>query len=96
MQEQHSCASLHAEPQGCSALLIEPESDPYAGAELEIEDEYRRKLAALRRLPKRDRAAALRNARESRQLALRLLHERLARARQARRVLRLMQRPRPG
>ena len=96
MQEQHGFVSLHAEPEWRSALPIEPESDPYAGAELEIEDEFRRQCAALRRLPKRDRAAALRNARESRQLALRLLQERRAQARQARRALHLMQRPRPG
>lgn len=49
----------------------------------EIELEFRRKVAGLRRLPKRERAAALRAAREWYALALQALRERKAGKRHA-------------
>lgn len=48
---------------------------------LAIEQEFGRKTAALRRLGPRDRAAALRAAREQRQIALALLREKRRRER---------------
>lgn len=49
-----------------------------------IEQEFGRRLAGLRRLPRRERAAALRAAREWRVLALKALRERKAGERYAR------------
>jgi hypothetical protein len=65
------------------------------GAELDIEHEFRRKLAALRRLPRQDRSHALRAARDSRQLALKALHEKRAWDRLARKWLRRLRVPEP-
>jgi hypothetical protein len=54
------------------------ESEDDDAAAREIEAIFRRKLMGLRRLPKRERAAALRAAREERQLALHALRQRRA------------------
>lgn len=61
-----------------------------------IDREYRHKLWALRFLPRRDRPAAFRAAREWRQLALRALREKRAIARYARKLLRRLRRPMRG
>jgi hypothetical protein len=61
------------------------ESDPLDdsdAAEIEIEAEFRRKLMGLRRLRRRERAQALRVAREWRSFALNALRERRLRERQ--------------
>jgi hypothetical protein len=49
-----------------------------------IEEEFRRKLAGLRRLPREARAHALRAAQADRQMAVRLLRDRRDRARRSR------------
>jgi hypothetical protein len=53
----------------------------------EIEDEFRRRLLALRRMRPHERAAALRAAREWRSLGLKALRDRRARDRRARAAL---------
>jgi len=66
------------------------------GAELEIEDEFRRKLAGLRRLPRHERPHALRAAKDTRLHALRILREKRAWARRAQRTLRRLKRLQPA
>jgi hypothetical protein len=56
-------------------------------AEAEIEAMFKRRLMGLRRLPRYQRAGALRAAREWRQLALKALRERRATDRHARHML---------
>ena len=65
------------------------------GAERHIEETFRRKLSALRRLPPCERAAALRRARDDRDLDLRCLRDRRHRARIAQRKLRRERAPEP-
>jgi len=65
------------------SLSATPYVDEDAGAEATIEEEFGRKLIGLRRLPKRERAQALRSARETRCLALKALSEKRATARRA-------------
>jgi len=62
----------------------------------EIEAEFRRKIAGLRRLPRQQRAAAVRAAREWFLVALSALREKRARDRHARHMLRRQQRRSPG
>jgi len=61
--------------------------DELDGAGDGIEEEYRRRLAGLRRLPRRERSAALKAAREERMAALKQLRERRAIDRHARYML---------
>jgi hypothetical protein len=61
-------------------------------AEMDIENEFRRKLMGLRRLRRRERAQALRAAREWRSFALNALREKRLRERQARYMLEHMKR----
>jgi len=63
--------------------------------EIEIEFQFRRRLAGLRRMSRYDRPHALRAAREWRQFALKALREKRAAARYARRMLRRLQTPEP-
>jgi len=77
-----------------SALAVQPEEE--LGAELAIEEEFKRRLFGLCRLPKHDRPHALRAARYWRALALRALRERRAELRHARRWLRARQSPKPA
>ena len=64
--------------------------------ELDIEAEFKRKIAGLRRLPRRERSAALRAARTARQLALRGLRDKRARMRHAENMRRRLQKAEPG
>lgn len=66
------------------------------GAEREIEGEFRRKLAGLRRLPRHERHHALRAAKDTRLHALRILREKRAWARHAQRALRRLQKLQPA
>jgi hypothetical protein len=59
-------------------------ADDSEAAVIEIEAEFRRKLMGLRRLRRRERALALRAAREWRSFALNALRERRLRDRHAR------------
>ena len=61
------------------------------GAVREITELYRRRLAGLRRMPRYQRAHALRAAREWRRQALRALKEKRASERHARHLLRQQQ-----
>jgi hypothetical protein len=74
-----------------------PEPDMVEGEaeEIEIDTIYRRKLAGLRRLPKRERPHARKAAKDWRTQALRALRERNAIERHARRVIRRLQAPTP-
>lgn len=74
-------------------LAVQPEEE--LGAELAIEEEFKRRLLGLRRLSKHDRPHALRAARYWRALALRALRERRAELRYARRQLRRACQPNP-
>jgi len=65
---------------------LEPDEDSN-GADAEIEAIFRRKIVGLRRLPRRQRAQALREAREWLAFALQALREKKATARHARYVL---------
>jgi hypothetical protein len=71
------------------------ESDMVEGEaeEIEIDTIYRRKLAGLRRLPKRERSHARKAARDWRTQALKALREKNATERHARRKLRLLLKP---
>jgi hypothetical protein len=64
--------------------------------EIEIEQTFRRMLMSLRRLPRHQRAGALRAAREWRRTALKELREKRAREHRATRALQQFQRPAPG
>lgn len=68
-------------------------SDPYAGEERDIADLYRRRIVGLRRMPRRDRLHALRNARLARVLALKALREKRAWARYGQKLLRRLRAP---
>jgi hypothetical protein len=74
-----------------------PESDMIEGEaeEIEIDTIYRRKLAGLRRLPKRERPHARKAARDWRTQALKALREKNAIERHARRRVRQLLRPEP-
>lgn len=78
-----------------------PEIEPDDGAddrtpELDIEAEFNRKIAGLRRLPRRERPAALRAARAARQLALRILRDMCAGRRRADHMRRRLRNAEPG
>lgn len=64
-----------------------PFIDPDEGAEGEIEKIFRRKIAGLRRLPRRERPAAVQAAKDTRMLALKALREKRARERAAQHAL---------
>ena len=66
-----------------------------AGAAAEIDATFQRKLAAIRRLPKRDRPDARRAAIEERVMALIALRHKRETARQFRRYLRQLLTPKP-
>lgn len=99
--------SLNRPPIGCarspwhSAAALEttrrarlPDLEPFdedEGAVREINQLFRRRLAGLRRLPRDQKAHALRAAREWRRQALRALKERRAADRHARHTLRQLQ-----
>jgi hypothetical protein len=61
-----------------------------------IEDEYRRRIAALRRLPRHARTAALRAARDTRAAARRALGQKRAASRRHRRANKLGRRSGPS
>lgn len=63
------------------------------GAETEIDSVFRRAIAGLRRLPRRERPHALRAARDARTLALKALREKRARERDADRIRRTVLTP---
>jgi hypothetical protein len=60
-----------------------PFTDLDEGAEGEIEKIFRRKIAGLRRLPRRERPAAVQAAKDTRMLALKALRNKRARERAA-------------
>jgi hypothetical protein len=64
-------------------------------SDLDIEAEFRRRLSALRRMPQRDRAHALRAAKTQRQVALKVLQEKRAYDRARKYALRKQQAPSP-
>jgi hypothetical protein len=66
------------------------------GEELEINAAYQRKLLGLKHLPRAERAAARRNARQWRKAALNALHEKRAGARHARHRLRQLRMASPS
>jgi hypothetical protein len=75
-----------------------PELEPLEedeGAVREIKDLFGRRIVALRRLPRRERADALRAAREWRRLAFKALKEKRAAGRYARKMLRHLHKPAP-
>ena len=72
-----------------------PAEDGDAG-ETEIKAMFQGKLMALRRLPRHERAAALRAAREWLLLAMKALREKHARDRYGKYVQWRLQNPRPG
>jgi hypothetical protein len=72
------------EPELQRPSYVEAEIDEGDAAELEIEAEFRRKLMGLRRMRRRERAQALRAAREWLSFALNALRERRLRDRHAR------------
>lgn len=75
-----------------------PELEPIEaeeGAMREINEQFGRRLAGLRRLPRNQKAHALRAAREWRRQALRALKERRATRRHARHGVRQLQKPAP-
>jgi hypothetical protein len=81
---------------GEATLDLEPDNaGEFEAAEREIEADFRRRIAGLRRMPRRDRPYALRAAREQRQLALIALHERRACDRHARFLRRRLLKPVP-
>lgn len=76
--------------------LREPDAVEGEAEEIEIETVFRRKIAGLRRLPKRERPSARKAARDWRIRALKALREQRARDRQARHILRQLLTPAPG
>jgi hypothetical protein len=72
------------------------EEDEDAGAEAEIELTYRRKIAALRHMPRRDRPYLARAAREQRMRDLQALREKRAWTRHARHMLRRLKAAAPS
>lgn len=83
--------SANDEKNGGTASVLGFEPDEDDGALGEIEAEFRRKLAGLRRLRRPERALALRVAKDWRRAALKEWRERRARERHARRTLRRLQ-----
>jgi hypothetical protein len=90
----HSAAALETTRHAARLPELEPlEEDE--GAVLEINQLFRRRLAGLRRLPRHQRADALRAARDWRRQSLRALKERRAAERRARHLLRQLLKPAP-
>jgi hypothetical protein len=81
------------QPTASTELELDEESD---SAEIEAQAIFRRKIAGLRRLPRRQRAQALREAREWLAVALQALREKKATARHARYMLWQMKCIRPS
>jgi hypothetical protein len=73
---------------------LEP-TDGDESADAEIEAQFKYRLVGLRRMPRHQRAAALRATREWRQLALKALREKRERERHARHLLWRSQLPPP-
>lgn len=67
--------------------LILPDDECDEGARIDIDDTFRRKLAAIRRLPKHERAAARHAAMDERAMALAALRRKREATRQFRRFL---------
>jgi hypothetical protein len=89
-----SAAALETTRHAADLPELEPlEEDD--GAVLEINQLFRRRLAGLRRLPRHQRAGALRAARDWRRQALGALKERRAAERRARHLLRQLLKPAP-
>jgi hypothetical protein len=76
--------------------LPEPDAVEGEAEEIEIESVFRRRIAGLRHLPKRERPSARKAARDWRIRALKALREQRARDRQARRVHRQLSGPTPN
>jgi len=71
-------------PRRPSASVVDPDE----AGEMEIEKTFRRTIAGLRRLPRRERPSAVQAAKDARILALRALRERRAYKRHAEYLLR--------
>jgi hypothetical protein len=87
-----SASPAHSAPENGEPI------DESNAAEFEIEIEFRRRLMGLRVLPKRERAQALRAAKDWRRVALKALREKRMRDRHASYILRhkmRMSAPRP-
>jgi hypothetical protein len=90
----YSAAALETTQRAAHVPDLEPlEEDE--GAVLEINQLFRRRLAGLRRLPRHQKADALRAAREWRRQALRAVKDKRAAERHARRLLRQLLKPAP-
>ena len=90
----HSAAALGTKHRAAHSPDLELlEADE--GAVLEINQLFRRRLAGLRRLPRHQKADALRAAREWRRQALRAIKDRRAAERHARHLLRQLLKPAP-
>jgi hypothetical protein len=81
-----SPAAIEATRRGLPFIPFEPVEEGEAET-LEIEATFRRRLSGLRRLPRHERSAALRAAREWRLFALKALREKRVRERIARYAL---------
>jgi hypothetical protein len=71
-------------PRRPSPLVVDPDE----AGEVEIEKTFRRTIAGLRRLPRRERPSAVQAAKDTRMLALKALRERRATKRHADHLLR--------
>lgn len=90
----HSAAALETAHRPAHSPELEPlEGDE--GTVLEINQLFRRRLAGLRRLPRHQKADALRAARDWRRQALRAIKDRRAAERHARHLLRQLLKPAP-
>ena len=91
------CAAVSIEVTGRRLPTLELDACEEGNAEeIEIEAVFRRMISGLRRMPKRDRPSALRNAREWRQFALKALREKRANARHANHMRRRLMAPAPS
>jgi hypothetical protein len=84
MVKAHSDAVVVAWPSRPAPVVFEPDNDDGSG-ELEIEALFSARISGLRRMPRHERAQALRAARLWRQQALRALREKRASCRRAHR-----------
>lgn len=92
-----SVAMVEITPRGADMIPLIPlePAEEYDAEEAEIERTFKARLRGLRRLPRSQRALALRAAREFRQLALQALREKRARDRHAKYMLWRMRLPGP-
>ena len=89
-----TAAAIEITRHGADVMPLDQVED-YDAQEAEIERLFKAKLRDLRRLPRSQRALALRAAREWRQLALQALRERRVRERHARYMLWQLRLPPP-